>query len=126
MARNACTEDIYVVLTLTQKKRLTNLHACILLLAVNQSLFLVVAERFDAAFSFHSLAAAAELLYVYHLLSFMNSCISGALALLVLFNPVFQILGVSRVIAAVFAKKDVDIVRHRPSTHGCYELTLLF
>jgi len=101
-------------------------NACILLSAVNQSLFLVVAERFDSAFSLHSLTASAELLHIYHLLSFMNSCISGTLALLVLFNPVFQILGVSSVIAAVFAKKDVDIVRHRLSTHGCYELKLLF
>ena len=98
----------------------------ILLLAVNQSLFLVVAERFDSAFSLHSLTATAELLHVYHLLSFMNSCISGALTLLVLFNPVFQILGISSVIAAVFAKKDVNIVRHPLSTHSCHELTLLF
>jgi len=102
------------------------MHAYILLLAVNQLLFLAVAERFDFAFSLHSFTAAAELLHVYHLLSFMNSCISGASALLVLFNPVFQILGISSVIAAVFAKKDVDIVSHRLSTLGCHELTLLF
>ena len=102
------------------------MHAYILLLAVDQSLFLVVAERFDSAFSLHSLTAAAELLHVYHHLSFMRSCISGALALFMLFNPVFQILGVSSVIAAVFAKKDVNIVRHPLSTHSCHELTLLF
>lgn len=97
----------------------------ILLFTVNQPLFLAVAERFDSAFSLHSVTAAAELLRVHHLLSFMYLCVSGASALFMLFNPVFQILSVSRVIAAVFAKKDVDIVSHRLSTHSCHELTLL-
>lgn len=69
-------------------------------------------ERFDFSFSFHCFAAGIELFDVYNLLKFTRSRVSGALALLVLFNPVFQILGVSSVIGAIFTKKDVDIVGH--------------
>ena len=99
---------------------------CILLLAINQSSFLFVAQRFDFSFSLHSLTAAVELLQVYHLLSFTHSCISRALTLFVLLNPVFQILGVSSVVATIFAEKDVNIVRHPLSTHSYHEQTLLF
>ena len=67
-----------------------------------------MAERFNLSFSLHSLAAAVELLFVHYLLRFMHPRISGALTLLVSSNSAFHVLGVSSVVAAIFAKKDVN------------------
>ena len=77
-----------------------------------------MAERFDLSFSLHSLATTVELLHVHYLLKLMYLRILGALTLSMPFNSPFHVLGVSSVIATIFAEKDVDIVRHPSSTHS--------
>jgi len=73
-------------------------------------------KRFDFPLSFHSLAAAIEHFYVNNLLRLMHPCVSGASTLLMLFKSIFYIRAVSSIIAAIFAEKDVNIVRHLSRT----------
>lgn len=74
-------------------------------------------ERFDFSFPFHGLVAAVKLLYVYYLLWLMYSRVSSASSLFMQFYSALHILGISSVVTAIFAKKDVDIVGHQSSTH---------
>jgi hypothetical protein len=75
-----------------------------------------VTKRFDSPLSFHSLASAVEFLCVNNLLRLMHPCVSGPPALLMLFKPISCIRAISSVIAAIFAEKDVNIVRHLSRT----------
>jgi len=72
-----------------------------------------VVERFDFLFSLHGFAASVELLCVHCLLRLVHSCVSGTLTFSVLFNAMFYVFGVTSVVAAIFTKKDVNIVRHQ-------------
>ena len=85
---------------------------------VYQPLLLAVAEGFNLSFSLHGIATAVELFYIHYLLRSVHSCVSGALTLFMLFNPMFHVFSVSSVIATVFTKKDVNIIRHPSSTHS--------
>ena len=74
-------------------------------------------ERFDFLFSLHSFTTPVELLYVHCLFRLVHSCVSGALTFFMLFNAMFHVFSVASVVAAVFTKKDVNIVGHPLSTH---------
>ncbi len=76
-------------------------------------------ERFDFSFPFHGLVAAVKPLYVYYLLWLMDSRVSSASPLFMQVNSALHILGISSVVTAILAKKDVDIVGHQSSTHRC-------
>ena len=90
----------------------------IVLSEVYQPLLLAVAERFNLSFSLHGTATAVELFHINHFRRLVHSRVSGALTFFVLFNATFHVFSVSSVVATVFTKKHVNVIRHPSSTHS--------
>jgi len=85
---------------------------------VCQPLLLAVAERFNLPFSFHGIASAVELFHVHYLRRLVHSRVFCALTFFMLFNSMFHVFSLSSVVAAVFTKKDVNVIGHSSSTHS--------
>jgi hypothetical protein len=85
---------------------------------VYQPLLLAVAERLNLSFSLHGTATAVELFHIHYLRRFVHPRVSSALTFPMLFNAMFHVFSVSSVVAAVFTKKNVNVIRHSSSTHS--------
>jgi len=78
-------------------------------LVMNQLLFLVVVISFYLPLSSHCFAAALKLFDVHQSIRFMRSCVPGSSSFHMHFKPPFHVLGVSSVVAAVLAEKNVNV-----------------